>query len=627
MLPLAPSSSTVEAGLAALSVLVIRRCSFLGTLALSLTICTKPSDAATIHVRADGLADSGLSAMSCASPGTALNISDLPVQDFQPGDRIILCHEGGVFRSPLYLDKGGTAESPIIYDGRGTAVFAASDLVSSWQPEGGGVFSAAFEQQPQQVFFDGEFGDRKENREQLSDTGDWFWEADVLYAFSQSGDPDAVFTAPGIEAGARNVAVGFDGLAHAVIQGLTARHANVSGFRSWGPGDGLTVRNCVADWNWHVGVELFGTSPYEDVTIENTRARYNGTGGIGLLGSGRYSQIRGNYCYANGKHQSATTLFEDQHRWTFGIKLWEAQSDQKGNDVFSNECFDNGREYGDSNQGIGVGIWVDGVPGDPQSPNIVRHNLIHDNRGNGIFVEISSNTVVLGNVLFNNATNTDGEDGFIPAGIVIDAREYWISRNNLVLNNTVVGGRCGFKIATYAWNGCAVDDNVIANNIFSGATEHALLAVFGGDNNGVNGSGNIYEFNNLGPERDRFVRWGSSELHTYEAWDTAYGQSTLSIEGDPRLAGSSPNSLYLSDTSPCRDTGGDLGNGYTECLLEPSLWTQSLETTAQELLGNGWEVGAYCFSNGRGPVFQDGFETGDLVRWSFEAAGPDTPSY
>jgi len=627
MMLLTPSSSTATARLAGLSILVIRRCSLLGTLALSLNLCTRPSDAATIHVRADGLADSGPSAVSCASRETALNIQNLQTQDLQPGDRIILCHEGGVFRSSLYLDRGGTAESPIIYDGRGTAVFTASNLVSNWQPQGGGVFSAALVPQPQQVFFDGEFGNRKENREQLSDTGDWFWEANVLYAFSEPGNPVAVFTAPGIEAGVRDVAVGFDGLAHVVIEGLTARHANISGFRSWNPGDHLTIRNCVAEWNWHVGVELIGTSPYEHITIEDNIARYNGTGGIGFFGSGRYSQIHGNYCYANGKHQSAETMFEDQHRWTFGIKLWEAQSDQKGNEVFSNECFDNGRENGELNQGIGVGIWVDGVPGDAQTPNAVRHNLIHDNRGNGIFIEISSNTVVLGNVLFNNAGVTGGINEFAPANIAIDAREGFVSENNLVFNNTSVGGRYGLKVVTYGCSGCSVDNNIVKNNIVVGASEHNFVALFGGDNEGPRGSGNRYEFNNFDEERAGFIRWSGINYAWYDAWEAAYGLPAHSVPGDPGLAGSSPNSLYLSDSSPCRDTGDDLGSEYSECLLEPSLWTQSLETTAQESLGNGWEVGAYCFSNGRAPVFYDGFETGDLVRWSLQATGQETSSY
>jgi parallel beta-helix repeat protein len=550
-----------------------------------------------------------------------MSIHTLELHEALPGDRIILCHEGGLYRSALYLESG-SALSPIVYDGRGTAVVAASDLIVNWEYLGDGIYSAVVDVQPQQVFFDGAFGNRKENLEELSEDCDWYWTPDVLYVFSATGDPNTVFTAPGIEAGARNVGIGLDGLEHVTIEGLTVRHANISGFRSWNPGDHLTVRNCVAEWNWHLGIDFSGTSPYEAIAIADNIVRYNGTGGIGFFGSGRNSRISGNYCYANGKYQSAEALFEEQHQWTFGIKLWEFQSDQRGNEVIFNECFDNGRESGSLNQGIGVGIWIDGVPGDSQAPNFVRQNLIHDNRGNGVFIEISSNTIVIGNVLFNNATSDDGVNEFTPAGIVIDARVDWVSENNLVLNNTVVGGRCGFKMATYGWSGCSVDNNVIANNIFVGATEHALLAVFGGDNNGLNGSGNVYEFNNLGQETPEFIRWGGDRLDTYETWETAYGQTPWSIEGDPLLAGPSFRSLYLSDASPCRDAGQNLGDEYGECLLEASLWTDALETTAQDLLGDGWDVGAYCFSSGSAPLFYDGFETGDLVRWSSEPIEP-----
>jgi parallel beta-helix repeat protein len=104
-------------------------------------------------------------------------------------------------------------------------------------------------------------------------------------------------------------------------------------------------------------------------------------------------------------------------QWTFGIKLWENGAFQEGNEVHSNVVFDNGRGQAGDYQGRGVGIWLDGVPGNPGNLNVVRHNLVHNNRGNGIFIEISGNTLVLGNVLYDNASVSGGVNEFAPANI------------------------------------------------------------------------------------------------------------------------------------------------------------------------------------------------------------------
>lgn len=537
-------------------------------------------------------------------------------QTFSGGDTIVLCDTGGVYRTTLWVPAGGRSGAPIVYDGRGTAVFSGADLVSGWTRDSGNVYQANLSAQPEQVFVDGAFGDRKSSRVALSNQLDWFWQSGKLYLYSTGGDPDVVYGAPGVEASVRDTCVGFGQADHLVMDGITVRQASY-GFNGWNPGSNVTIRNSVAEWNWQTGIDFNGVVGYTNAVIEDNIARYNGTGGIALLGPGSYAIIRRNTCYENGTYQSAGNEFDPQHEWTFGIKLWEDTASQKGIHISFNEVRDNGRDQDGDYQGRGVGIWLDGSAGDPSDRNVIRHNLVYNNTGNGIFHELASHSATFGNVLYNNATNNGGDEEFAAANIAIDARNGWTSADNLVFNNTCFGGRVGIKIVTYSCSGCSVDDNIVKNNIAVAASEHNLYCNFGGENDGDRGSGNVYEFNNFGDESNGFISWGGDDFSTYASWEAAYGSSAHSITGDPMLAGSTPATLYLSPSSPCRDAGDELGSDYDDALLETSAWPAAVATAVQSSLGSGWELGAYGYS-GSAPsaIFTDGLESGGLSQWS-----------
>jgi hypothetical protein len=550
--------------------------------------------ATTYYIRADGTAYSKTTATSCSSPETAMHPDTHNVEVFEPGDTIVLCDDGGVIRSTVYPTSNGLEDAPIVYDGLGTAVLSGANLAVGWVADGGNIYVAYVGIEPRQVFADGEFCDRKGSRGELVNDLDWFWEQGSLYFYSSSGDPDTRYQNPGIEVGARDECFGASP-DHLIIRGMTFRQANVSGLKAWNPGSDVTIENCIAEWNWQVGIDLNGDFSYDEAVIENNITRFNGTGGIGLQGPATNSFVRRNQCYSNGKFQSAGNDFEEEHRWTYGIKLWENFPVQEGNQIYFNECYDNGRRQDGDYQGRGVGIWIDGVAGNPVNPTVVRHNLIYGNSGNGIFVEISSNSVTLGNVLHNNATNNAGEDEFAPACIAIDSRISFSSSNNLVVNNTCYGGRVGIKIVTYDCQTCAVNDNIVKNNIVAAATEHVLYANFGGNNGSNQGSGNQYQYNNFGVESQNFINWGGIDYSTYADWEDAYGNPTHSIVGDPGLAGTSSTTLYLTADSACRDTGTDLGSDYNKGLLQTSVWTDAVDVADQDTVGVAWDVGAYIY--------------------------------
>jgi hypothetical protein len=571
--------------------------------------------AGTYYLRADGTAYAKGEATGCGSSSTAMSVGTHNGQNFTAGDTIVLCDGGGVYRETIWIPSSGGSGAPVVYDGRGTAVITGADPVSGWTRESGDVYKANLSSPPSQVFINDEFGDRKASRGSLSNNLDWYWSSGTLYLYSSGGDPDTVYSNPGIEATVRDICIGFGEADSLVFEGITVRRANY-GFNGWNPGSHVTIRNCVAEWHWETGIDFSGEVSYTDALIEDNIVRYNGTGGIALLGPGGFATIRRNTCYENGTYQSRGNEYNPQHEWTFGIKLWEDTAEQQGIEIYHNEVYGNGRDQAGDYQGRGVGIWLDGSAGNPNYPNIIRHNLIHNNTGNGIFHEIANHSVTYGNVLYNNATNTGGDEEFAAANIAIDSRNGWTSANNLVYNNTCYGGRVGIKIVTYACGGCSVDDNIVMNNIAVGASEHNLYANFGGENDGNQGSGNIYEVNNFGEESNNFISWGGNDYDTYAAWDSAYGTSSNSIEGDPKLAGVNPRSLYLTSDSPCRDAGVTLGPDYDDALSSSSSWTGGVATVDHDSLGIGWEVGAYGYSGASAMIFSDGLETGELSRWS-----------
>lgn len=595
-----------------------RRARGIGSLLGLLLTIQSTAWGATYYVRADGTAPDKWAATGCSSAASAMSVVTHNWQGYQPGDTIVLCSEGGVYRTNLGVQQDGAPGAPFTYDGRGTAVVSGAELVGGWVSMASNLYRANVGTEPQQVFVDGVFGNRKPGLSLVTHERDWFWQSGQLYLYSQAGDPDQVFHSPGVEAGARTFCIDLQGHSHVRITGIIARHSNSNGIGAWNPGSDVRIDNCIGEWNWNNGIGFNGNSLYGSIVVENNVVRYNGTGGIGFLGPGRDSTIRRNACYENGVYQSAEYEFEYQHRWTYGIKLWEGTALQEGNRIYENESYANGRGLPGDYQGRGAGIWIDMVRGNPANPIFIHHNLVYDNKGNGVFIEISSNTVTYGNVIADNASNVAGSNKiFAPANIVIDARGEWHTENNLVYNNTLVGGRLGIKVVSYEQtSGCSIRDNVVKNNIVVGASEHNLYCNTGGDNVGPYGSGNVYLYNNFGEEDTGFIAWTGAAQHTYTQWEQVYGQSSHSIEGDPMLQGSPPFELYLTPASPCRDTAANLGPAYNDALMEQSIWVEDVQITDQDFHGAGWDVGAFVYSGTTAVVFTDDFDTGDASRWS-----------
>jgi hypothetical protein len=562
-------------------------------------LTTSQAMAATYYLRADGTAPNKTSATGCGSPSTAMNVLTHGWQSFSPGDRIVLCNEGGVFRSTLTPPSNGSDGSPIVYDGLGQAVISGADLVTGWTPHSGNIYRANLSGRPQQVFIDGSFGARKTDQGGLTRNRDWYWDSgtETLYLYDAGGNPDARSN-PGIEAGQRDWVVTIGGRQFVTIVGVKIAQGNQYGIMSW-VSSNITVKECVLEWNWLDGCIFNSDSGYTHIVLEDNVARYNGTNGISFTLSGGTSSdhiVRRNSCYENGRYQGSN--FDYSHNWTGGIKVFGPGGTF---DVLveENHCYNNGYPGGPS----GMGIWIDYASAPTaQSANVIRHNLVSGNQAIGIFIEASDHCHVYGNVLADNALG--GEAGvFTNASIKVDARERATSNNNLIFNNTIAGGFHGIHVTTYnQQSGCAVSNNIVKNNIVVGTVDAALRTAYGGDNDGVWGAGNTYQNNSFGAEGPGFVRWGAATYDTYESWEAAAPGASGNIEGDPQLVPSGATSLYPSSGSPCIDAGENLGSDYDDGLRSISTWPNGVLTTDQDAYGSGWEVGAYVYEGASGPT-------------------------
>jgi len=111
---------------------------------------------------------------------------------------------GTVLREQAKIPWYGTSSTPFTitdYSTGNLPAICGADLVGTWSVHDGNIYSATCETEPHIVIFDGTVGTNKATHDDCTANGDWNWTSDVLYCFCDAGDPDTVYTDPGIEAG------------------------------------------------------------------------------------------------------------------------------------------------------------------------------------------------------------------------------------------------------------------------------------------------------------------------------------------------------------------------------------------------------------------------------------------
>jgi hypothetical protein len=129
------------------------------------------------------------------------------------------------------------------------------------------------------------------------------------------------------------------------------------------------------------------------------------------------------------------------------------------------------------------------------------------------------------------------------------------SQDVLTYHNTVYGNTVGLAAAGDLGNSGPYQNNTFKNNLSTGNVTN-FRAVGGGENDGTNGSGNVYTYNGFGPEASNFIEWAYDTFKsTYADFATAYGSATNSLTSDPLFTNAAAGDFTLQAGSPAIGAG------------------------------------------------------------------------
>lgn len=479
-------------------------------------------------------------------------IARVSAQALGPGDSILF-KRGEIWRDVLTLSSSGAPGAPITVGAYGTGslpTISAADVVTGWTlaEMGGHTHRALAPSPPGVVHFSGIRGVRRARPELLAAANEWCWIDGNLYVQTLA-EPGST-----VEAGARGAAIAILGQSYITVEDVLLEHSN---------GSGLFVETSDRATS-HIVIRRVTAreSRYSGMTFKNGDPRLKTTAVL----------ITGNTVYGNGASginisegvNDITISYNTSHHnnWSgdlyqAGIRVWANQSDARNLVVEHNEIY--GMYFLGTGWQNGHGIWLDEVADDA----VVRFNYAHDNENAGIFIEHSNRAHIYYNLVVDNGD----------ASILL----YRGVHHNEILNNTVYSTHTGIRLSGDG-GADSVTDNVVKNNISLavGPGGFGLMAGDGGENDGRLGSGNVYLYNALGPERAAFIVWGYHvPKNTYRDWEKAYAGTTYSVKGNPLFTGAADFSLQPD--SPCLHAGVDLG------LVEDILGVSVPATTRPDL--------------------------------------------
>jgi hypothetical protein len=502
---------------------------------ISLMVISSACWATTYYVDAAA----GLDTNSGISPSTAWkSVAKVNASTFQPGDQILFA-TGGIWRETLTAPSSGTAGNPIVFGQYGTGskpVITGADIISNFTAISA-AYSKGLATQPNNVTYT-----KNSARTRLtfhhvgSAVGfmEWDWSNGTLYI--NVGENPANGT---MEASQRDTAIFIYGKSYLVLQSLRAEMGNnYASIFTWNNSQattGITIQDCEAWYGAHQGVfvgNANATYKTTAITVQRCLAAYNGWSGIDIGTGTNQVIVRNNVAHHNTADQTAI--------YHAGIHVWGNQVDLSNLTITGNESYSNYNNSGNL-WGLGNGFHIDEVA--PGGTVLVAYNYAHDNHDNGILVEHSAGVQVNYNIFKGNGQY----------GVLI----FRSATGNKVYNNTAVQNNIGIGIVG---NGSTAEmiNNQVKNNISVGNTGNQLAAVYGGENDGTMGSGNVYSNNCFGNEVTAMINWGSGVfISSYLAWETAYGKTTNSVKADPQFV--DLIGFLLKASSPCLNAGADVG--------------------------------------------------------------------
>jgi hypothetical protein len=480
------------------------------------------------------------------------------------------------------------------------AQWEAASAMGNYVP--GGTFTDYYKAMgttPNQVFENGTRYLPVANKSHLN-VGNSFWDSGAgrIYVRTSGDNAPSGYT---ITASQRDYGVSISSKNYITVQNLHVTGANRNNIEIFETCTGITINANTTDRAYQEGIrsETYSTNLRNIGEISNNTVSLSGGTGIDLSEYVTNYTVELNTIFQNAQLYSATN---GDLQFTAGIRLIGnlAGTHVNGMIIQKNSVYSNGpsntalwatNPLNAISLSLGTGIWIDTVD---SAGAIIRYNLVHDNAVNGIHSENNSNLDFYGNVIYNS-----GYFGFVAWTSVDTFSTSHINFfNNTVYNTNALTGLANIGILGKldgASGGAST--NMVKNNIAYGGAP-SLMAQQGGENDGTKGSGNVYLYNNFGPETTNFIAWGSysGNKSTYAALDSAYGSSTHSVTGDPKFTNAAGNNFTLTSSSPAIDAGVNLGSTYQLALASSSTWPSDVVTLNQNSYGAGWDIGAYVYT-------------------------------
>jgi parallel beta-helix repeat protein len=254
-------------------------------------------------------------------------IAKVNVSRFIPGDQILF-KRGEVWREMLKVASSGTEQKSISYGAYGAGelpVITGLDSVQVWELETGYVYRAEGPSRlPRVLVLDGELGNRRATKTDLSSNGDWYFDKARTLLFLYSETDPRLRT---IEIGQRDCCIQDNNAGYITVESLKLSGANCA----WG--GAIDIRGKAGPW-----------------TVRSCFVTNSNSNGITLVNSG--SLLFGNVISRVGN---------------YGIHIHESSHNTL---VAKNEI-----SY------CHAGIEIVG------KSNIFESNLIHHNDWNGIYLE------------------------------------------------------------------------------------------------------------------------------------------------------------------------------------------------------------------------------------------------
>ena len=515
---------------------------FLYSIVLSTLFLAGNGWGATYYVNQTG----GSDANNGLSTGSAWKtIAKVNASSYAAGDSILF-KRGETWREQLRPPSSGSAGSPITFGAYGTGnapIISGSDLVATWTVYSGNVYQASCSTEPQVVTFNNTMGIKETALGNLNVAYEWYWTGSTLYVYSAGGDPDTVYTSPGIAAGKRGEVIRPDNRAYITIRDIQVWGPNNTGIYSEGE-DHLSIDNVVFKYvgEGTDGAIHFGTGSTNG-SITNSTVQYTRSDAIWSRST--------NFVATGNTINNIDGVNSD------GIQTAQADAVTiTGNTI----------DFTGQTTGIKHCIIVSAGAG----PHIVSGNTLTACPDQGIMLNVSN--IVVSNNLIRNVQGSGN-------GIGLNNE---IAENNVTIQyNVIYGCKNGIKSnvtnatsnlnvynnTVYATTGKAFSYNMplsgnIKNNIFYVATPGAGDGkVFDLAFSSIVGGGSLAIGNNIiGPQTTHFMRDSASKNYdTLSAWVSGTGYDTNSKKDDPLFISKVTPDFRLQSGSPAINSGVDVG--------------------------------------------------------------------